>query len=76
MVDADNYISRYPGSIYHTSFKSYIYKMFSYGCGFVDHFSGFMSIKYQLSVNANETIKDKITFENEAQNQGVEIKGD
>ena len=34
-----------------------------------------MSIKYQVAINATETFKAKLTFEREAQIQGVLIKG-
>ena len=34
-----------------------------------------MRIKHQVAINATETIKAKLTFEREAQSQGVEIKG-
>ena len=34
-----------------------------------------MSIKHQVAINATETVKEKLTFEKEAQSQGVVIKG-
>ena len=34
-----------------------------------------MRIKYQVAINATENVKAKITFEREAQSQGVAIKG-
>ena len=34
-----------------------------------------MSIKHQVAINANETVKAKLTFEREAQSQGLVIKG-
>ena len=34
-----------------------------------------MSINHQVAINATETVKEKITFEREAQSQGVAIKG-
>ena len=49
--------------------------MFSGGCVFIDHSSGYASIKHQVNINTTETIKAKITFEMEAQSQGVVIKG-
>ena len=49
--------------------------MFSVGCVFIDRASGYVSIKHQVAINATETIKAKITFEREAQSQGVAIKG-
>ena len=49
--------------------------MFSGGCVFIDHASDYVSIKHQADVNSTETAKAKLTFEREAQIQGVVIKG-
>ena len=49
--------------------------MFSGGCVFVEHASGYVSIKHQVAISSTETIKAKLTFEREAQIQGVVIKG-
>ena len=49
--------------------------MFSGGCVFIDHASGYVSIKHQVAINATETVKARLTFEREAQSQGVVIKG-
>ena len=63
------------GRLYHTKGKSDQSDMFSGGCVFIDHASGYVSIKHQVDINATETVKSKLTFEREAQIQGVEIKG-
>ena len=34
-----------------------------------------MRIKHQVDINATETVKEKLTFDREAQSQGVVIKG-
>ena len=49
--------------------------MFSVGCVFIDHVSGYVRIKHQVAIKATETVKKKLTFEREAQSQGVAIKG-
>ena len=49
--------------------------MLSGGCVFIDHASGYVSIKHQVAINYTETVKEKTTFEREAQSQGVVIKG-
>ena len=49
--------------------------MLSGGYVFIDHASGYMSIKHQVAINATETVKAKLTFEREAQSQVVVIKG-
>ena len=63
MVSADHYISRAPGSLYHTKGKSDQSDVFSGGCVFIDHASGYVSINPQVSINATETCKTKLTFE-------------
>ena len=45
MVSADHYILRAPGRLYHTKGKSDLYKMFSGGCVFIYHSSGYARIK-------------------------------
>ena len=74
MVSADHYISRAPGRLYHTKGKSDQSDMFSGGCVFIDHVSGYVSIKYQVAINSTETVKEKLTFEREIQSQEVVIK--
>ena len=49
--------------------------MLSGGFIFIDHASGYVSIKYQVDINATETTKAKLNFERGAQSQGVVIKG-
>ena len=63
MVSADNYISRAPGRLYHTKVKSDQYEIFSGRCVFIDHISGYVSIKHLSTIDATETAKVKITFE-------------
>ena len=75
MLSAEHYISRAPGRLYHTKGKSDHSDMFSGGCVFIDHASGYVRINHQLAINANETFKGGITFEKEAQSQGLVIKG-
>ena len=75
MVSADHYISRAPGLLYHTKGKSDESDMFSGGSVFIDHASSYVSIKQQVAINDTETVKAKLTFEREAQSQGVVIKG-
>ena len=74
-MSAAHYISRAPGRLYHTKGKSDQSDMFSGGCFFIDHASGYVSIKHQVAINATETVKAKLTFERDAQSQGVVIKG-
>ena len=74
MVSADHYISRAPDRLYHTKGTSDQSDMFSGGCVFIDHASGYVSIKHQVNIKTTETVKAKLTFETEAQSPGVVIK--
>ena len=47
--------------------------MFLGGCAFIDHANGYVNIKHQVAINAIETFRSKLTFEREAQSQGVFI---
>ena len=75
IVPSDNYISRSPGRLYHTKGKSDPYDMFSGVCVFIYNASGYVSINHQVYINATENFKARLTFEREAQSQGVVIKG-
>ena len=63
MVSEDCYISRALGRLYHKKGKSDQSDIFSGGCVFIDHASGYVSIKNQVAINATETIKEKLNFE-------------
>ena len=71
----DHYILRALGRLYHTKGKSDQSDMFSGGFFFIDHTSGYVIIKHQVAINATETVKEKLTFEREAQSQVVVING-
>ena len=75
MVYEDHYISRDPCRLYHTKGKSDPSYIYSVGCVLIYHPSGYMIIKHQVAINATKTVKAKLTFEREAQSQGVVIKG-
>ena len=49
--------------------------MLSGGCVFIDHASGYVSIKHQVAINTAKNVKEKLTFEREDQSQIVVIKG-
>ena len=57
IVSADHYISWSLGRLYHKKGKSYQSEIFSGGCVFIDHASGYVSIKHQVAINATETVK-------------------
>ena len=74
MVSEDQYILRAPGRLYHTKCKSDPSDMLSGGCVFIDHSSDYVIIKHKVAIKTTETVKKKLTFEREAQSQGVAIK--
>jgi hypothetical protein len=45
--------------------------MYTGGCIFVDHASGFIFVEHQVSLNSHETLKVKESFERMCQNTGV-----
>ena len=49
--------------------------MLSGGCVFIDHVSGYGSIKQQVDMKSTKTVKAKLTSEREAWSHGVVIKG-
>ena len=57
MVSTDHYILRDPCRIYHTKGKSDPSDIFSGGCFFIDHVSGYVSVKHQVAINPTETVK-------------------
>ena len=75
MVSVDHYISQAPGRLYHTKRKLDPYDMFSGGCVFIENACGYVSIRHKVTINATETVKEKLNFERESQSQGVVIKG-
>ena len=65
MVSAYHYISRAPGRLKDTK-KPDQSDMFSGGYVFIDHASGYVIIKHQVSINTTESVKAKLIFEREA----------
>ena len=75
MVSTDQYILRYTDRFYQKKGKLDPSEMFSGGCIFIGHTSGYVSIKHQLAINDTETAREKLTLEREDEIQGVTIKG-
>ena len=63
MVSENNYTLPDPGRLYHTKGNSDPSDMFSGGCVFIEHASGYVIIKHQVVINATKTVKEKLTFE-------------
>ena len=62
MVSAYHYILRAPCRLYCTKSKLDPFEIFSGGCDFRNHASGYMSIKNPVTINATEYFKAKLTF--------------
>jgi hypothetical protein len=45
--------------------------MYTGGCNFVDHASGFIFVEHQMSLDSHETLKAKESFDRMCQNTGV-----
>ena len=58
MVYVYHYTSRAPGRLYYTKGKSYPSDIFSGGCVFIDHTSGYVSINHQVAINATEIVRE------------------
>ena len=58
---------------HYTKGKSDQSEMFSGGCVFIEHVSGYARIKHQVAINDTENVKAKITFDREDKSQGVMI---
>ena len=67
MLYADHYTLRAPVRFYHTKFKSVPSEMFSGELVFIDHSSGCVSIKHQMTINDTENTKSKLMFDRKAQ---------
>ena len=59
MVYKDHCISWASGRLYHTKGNSYPSEMFSGGCVFMDHASGYMRINHQVAIRYTEMVKEK-----------------
>eukprot|EP00956_Cyclotella_meneghiniana_P016313 scaffold25755_cov49-Cyclotella_meneghiniana.AAC.1 len=73
-VSCDHYISPIPGRAIAVSGHSS--SAHGYNCGtiYVDHATGFVFVRHQVSTSAQETIRSKMLLEREARDVGVSIK--
>ena len=74
VLSVDHYIFWSPGRIYHTRFKSFLLEIFSGGCVFVDHTSGYISINNQVAKNYSAYSGVKMTLQRKGQSWVVVIK--
>jgi len=74
-ISVDHYQSAVPGRPYSSRGSTDTKNMYHGGAIFVDHASGYLSVKHQVSLSAADTIKAKLKFEREASESGVIIQG-
>ena len=70
----DHFESKVPGRLYTSKGKSQLASTYKGGCIFVDHASGLLYVRHQISFTSEETIHSKMHFENWAYNQGVLVQ--
>jgi hypothetical protein len=73
-ISIDQYLSSQPGRLPHTKGKEKPIDQFHGGTIFVDHASGFIFLRNQVSLNAGETLRSKKAFEQFASTVGVSLK--
>jgi hypothetical protein len=74
MVSIDQYISALPGRLPHTKGKESKKDMYRGGTLFVDHASGYIFLKNQVSLRVGETLRAKRAFEQFAAQHGVRVR--
>jgi GAG-pre-integrase domain len=75
MVSLDQYMGSTPGRLPHTKGKEDKKDKYNGGTIFVDHASGFIFVRNQVSLRSGETIISKKCFETLASSFGVTVKG-
>jgi len=72
-VSVDHFVCSQKGRLYSSKGKSAEKDMYSGGCLFVDHASGYIFVEHQISFNAAETLKSKHRFERHCNEMGATI---
>ena len=73
-VSVDHFQSALPDRLYNSKGRTDAKAMFHGGCIFVDHASGYIQVRHQITFSAGETVKAKLLYERDAANYGVRIK--
>jgi hypothetical protein len=73
-VSTDHFICHSKGRLYESKGKTKPSSMYSGGCIFVDHATGFVDIQHQVSMTSHETLQSKHKFEGVARDCGVIIQ--
>ena len=70
-VSADHFVCSTKGRLFESRGKTKDDDMYSGGCIFVDHSSGYAHVEFQCHLNSHETLKAKTNFENTCRDFGV-----
>ena len=73
-VSTDHFICHTKGRLYESKCKTKPSSMYSGGCIFVDHASGFVDVEHQVAMTSHETLQSKHKFEKVARDCGVIIQ--
>jgi len=74
VVSTDQYVSKLRGRLSTSKGKEREDERYCGGTIFVDHATGYMFVKNQVSLEADETLRSKHAFEREARDCGVNIR--
>ncbi len=70
-ISVDHFICSTRGRLLTSAEKTKLDDMYTGGCIFVDHASGYIFVERQVSLNSHETLKAKESFERMCRNTGV-----
>ena len=70
-ISVDHFICSTCGRLLTSAGKAKLDDMYTGGCIYVDHASGFIFVEHQVSLNSHETLKAKESFERMCRNTGV-----
>ena len=70
-ISVDHFICSTRGRLLTSAGKTKLEEMYTGGCIFVDHASGYIFVEHQVSLNSHETLKAKESFERMCRNTGV-----
>ena len=73
-VSMDHYQSALPGRLYTSRGGTRATDMYHGGTVYVDHASGYVQVKHQVSLGANDSVKAKLQFERDSMLNGVYVQ--
>ena len=73
-VSIDHYQSAQPERLYKSRGGTNARDMFWGGAIFVDHASGYVDVRHQATLNAADTVKAKLGYEQDAHTNGIVVQ--